>query len=183
MHYSCANSAQYCKKKKKKEKIVKRKRIRGHSCSRRKTNRVDRIPRWHGPRSNPATEIFKPLPVIRRCRRAAERTERKYIIYNDNPLRMDPCPGGRFTVLRPSMRPSPSDALLSNSSPARFFLNPRSSESHESIEHAAVSSESCVYIGAGLAMNSCLFRGIMVTRKWKRISRAFSRRTGSLTIL
>lgn len=58
-----------------------------------------------------------------------------------------------------------------------FLFHPRSGESHKSIEHAAVSSGSCVYIGAGLARNSCLFRDIMVTRKWKRIFPSSTRKT------
>lgn len=44
-----------------------------------------------------------------------------------------------------------------------FSPSPRSDESHGSTEHAAVPSGSCVYIGAGLARNSCLFKGIMAT--------------------
>lgn len=91
---------------------------------------------------------------------------------------MDPCPGGRFTVLRPSMRPSPFDTpfsklSLSLSLPLDFFSSVPS-ESYRSIGRTAVPSGiRCVYIGAELARHSCLFRDIMATpRKWKRSSRS-----------
>lgn len=93
---------------------------------------------------------------------------------------MDPCPRGRFTVPRASI-PTLSfrHSSFKTLPPLEIFflLHPRPGESHISIEHAAVSSGSCVYIGAGLARNSCLFRDIMVIRKWKRIFLSSTRRT------